>query len=75
MSVALIQPVTSAIALRVGTLDAQLAIAGERVDFPDLIIGCTALELGFRVATRNRAHFERIPGLKIVTLIQQPKVS
>lgn len=30
----------------------------------DLIIGCTALVLKARLVTRNRKHFEQIPGLK-----------
>ena len=37
----------------------------------DLIIGSTALSLGFSVATYNLKHFERIEGLKIETLTLQ----
>jgi predicted nucleic acid-binding protein len=32
----------------------------------DLIIGATALELGYAVATSNLRDFQRIPGLRIV---------
>jgi predicted nucleic acid-binding protein len=38
------------------------------LSFEDLVIGVTALQLGFEVATLNVKHFERIPGLKLVTL-------
>jgi tRNA(fMet)-specific endonuclease VapC len=41
---------------------------GVSIDFPDLIIGATALHLGFDVVTLNEKHFQKIPGLKIVTL-------
>jgi predicted nucleic acid-binding protein len=37
-------------------------------DFADLIIGATALHLGFDIVTLNVRHFEAIPGLKIVAL-------
>jgi predicted nucleic acid-binding protein len=36
--------------------------------FEDLVIGATALYLGFGVATLNVEHFKLIPGLDIVTL-------
>jgi predicted nucleic acid-binding protein len=69
MLAAFVQPVTAAIALRVGTLDAQLEMQGQKLALPDLIIACTALEMGFGVATKNTAHFGRIPELRLVTLI------
>jgi predicted nucleic acid-binding protein len=34
----------------------------------DLLIGATALEIGYAVATGNQRHFERIPGLKVIAL-------
>jgi predicted nucleic acid-binding protein len=34
----------------------------------DLIIGATALHLGFDVATLNVRDFQRIPGLGLVTM-------
>jgi predicted nucleic acid-binding protein len=33
-----------------------------------LLIGATALHLGFAVATLNLKHFHAIPGLAVVTL-------
>ena len=32
----------------------------------DLLIGATALELGYSVLTSNRRHFGQIPGLTVV---------
>lgn len=61
-----IHPVTSAIALRTGRIDGELQVGGVRVGLPDLLIGVTALELGFSVATANVRHFETIPGLTVI---------
>jgi predicted nucleic acid-binding protein len=69
LSVAFIQPVTTAIALLAGELDAKLERDGRKLDMADLLIGCTALKMEFAVATKNRNHFERIPGLRLVNLI------
>ncbi len=44
---------------------AELAEKGLQIGAHDLIIGSTALSLGFSVATFNVRHFERIEGLKI----------
>jgi tRNA(fMet)-specific endonuclease VapC len=38
------------------------------LDFEDLLIGATALHLGFDVVALNLQHFERIPELKVFTL-------
>jgi predicted nucleic acid-binding protein len=38
------------------------------IAFADLLIGATALHLGFDVVTLNLQHFERIPGLKALTI-------
>ena len=59
-------PVSTSIALKAGLLDGELASAGIQVAFPDLLIGVTALELGYSVLTANLRHFERIPDLKVV---------
>jgi predicted nucleic acid-binding protein len=36
------------------------------IDFPDLVIGTTALYLGFDVMTHNLKHFRLIPGLNVI---------
>ena len=61
-----IHPVTAQIARRAGRLDGELAKEGLRTAFPDLLIGVTALELGFSVLTGNLRHFNRIPGLIVL---------
>jgi predicted nucleic acid-binding protein len=38
------------------------------VPFADLLIGVTALSLGYSVLTINARHFARIPGLPLVQL-------
>jgi len=50
---------------------ADLSKKGIQIGAHDLIIGSTALSLGFSVATCNLRHFERIEGLKIETLTLQ----
>jgi predicted nucleic acid-binding protein len=39
---------------------------GIRVALGDLLIGATALELGYSVLTSNIRHFEKIPGLIVI---------
>lgn len=63
-----VHPVTPAIAFRAGTIDAETAVRGVRLALADLLIGVTALELGYKVATSNLRHFQRIPGLQILSL-------
>ena len=42
-----------------------LAQVGNYIPFEDLLIGATALQLGFGVATENVRHFQAIPGLTV----------
>lgn len=63
-----VHPVTIPVALRAGQIDGENAAQGTRVALSDLLIGVTALELGYRVATANVRHFMLVPGLGIVTL-------
>ena len=63
-----VYPVTVTIALRTGRLDAENQIQGFRVPLPDLLIGVTALEFGYSVATSNLRHFKQIPELKVLQL-------
>jgi predicted nucleic acid-binding protein len=46
----------------------DLSRKGIQIGAHDLIIGATALSLGFSVVTYNIRHFERIEGLKIEEL-------
>jgi predicted nucleic acid-binding protein len=56
------------VAVRAGRIDGALQAKGFRVALGDLLIGATALELGYSVATHNIRHFERIPGLEVLSL-------
>ena len=62
-----VHPVTVPIALRAGQIDGESTAKGVRIALSDLLIGVTALELGYRVATANVRHFEMVPGLEIVS--------
>lgn len=59
-------PVTTSVALRAGQIDGENAAQGVRLALSDLLIGVTALELGYGVATANVRHFQMVPGLGIV---------
>ena len=59
-------PVTVSLALRVGQIDGENQAKGIRLPLSDLLIGVTALELGYSVATSNLRHFQMIPGLSVV---------
>ncbi len=63
-----IQPVTVPIALRAGRIDGQSQAKGLRIPLSDLLIGASALELGYGVGTANLRHFRMIPGLKVIPL-------
>jgi predicted nucleic acid-binding protein len=43
-----------------------LAAKGTNVGPHDLLIGATAIAVGYRVATRDARSFGRIPGLDVV---------
>ena len=47
-------------------LAADLAAKGTPVGAHDLIIAATALSLDYRVATRDKRSFPKIPGLDVV---------
>jgi predicted nucleic acid-binding protein len=63
-----IHPVTASLALRTGQLDGENQAQGIRIPLSDLLIGVTALELGFSVGTANLRHFRQVPGLSVVQL-------
>jgi tRNA(fMet)-specific endonuclease VapC len=64
----IIHPVSLAIAELAGRIEGEQAAIGISIAVEDLIIGATALHLGFDVVTLNVKHFRLIPGLKTVTL-------
>jgi len=63
-----IHPVTASLALRAGQVDGENQARGVRIPLSDLLIGVTALELGYSVGTANLRHFKQVPGLSVVQL-------
>ena len=53
-----IQPVTVPIALRAGQIDGQSQAQGIRIPLSDLLIGASALELGYAIGTANIRRFQ-----------------
>ena len=64
----IVHPLTLPIAQVAGRIEGEQAAKGVSIAVEDLIIGATALHLGFDVATLNVRDFQRIPGLNVVTL-------
>ncbi len=64
----LVYPVTLEIGELAGRIEGEEASHGNVIAFEDLLIGATALHLGFDVLTLNVRHFQSIPGLKVLTL-------
>lgn len=54
---------TPAMALTAARLYTELKAQSGLIANEDLLIAATALETGYPLLTRNRSHFERIPGL------------
>ena len=63
-----VHPVSLAFAQLAGRIEGEQAAKGISIAIEDLVIGATALHVGFDVATLNAKHFRAIPGLKMVTL-------
>lgn len=51
---------------KAGEILVKLEKDGNRLDFRDLLIGCTAMTEGFIIKTNNKKHFQRIPGLIVI---------
>jgi tRNA(fMet)-specific endonuclease VapC len=63
-----VHPVTLNIARLAGRIEGQQEAKGIRISFEDLLIGATALDLNYSVATFNVRHFGQIPALSIAQL-------
>jgi tRNA(fMet)-specific endonuclease VapC len=61
-----VHAVSIQIALKAGQIDGENKARGVSLAISDLLIGVTAMELGYRVATSNLRHFKLITGLDIV---------
>ncbi len=62
-----VYPYTRETAMLAGRLDGEQQAQGVTIPFADLLIGATALSLGFSVLTFNLRHFRLIPGLSVVS--------
>lgn len=63
-----VHPLSLSIAQLPGRIEGEQAAKGIFIAVEDLIIGATALHLGFDVATLNTRHFAAIPGLNLTTI-------
>lgn len=61
-----VYPYTKETALLAGKLDGEQQSRGVTIPFVDLLIGATALEVGYSLLTVNPRHFRMIPGLSVV---------
>lgn len=61
-----VYPVTLEIARIAGRIEGQQQSKGIQLAFEDLLIGGTALHLGYELMTSNLRDFQRIPGLTVV---------
>ena len=62
-----LHPVTDGTAEIAGQISGEQAAKGITLPADDLLIGASAIEQGYAVATLNIRHFEKIPGLQIVS--------
>jgi predicted nucleic acid-binding protein len=63
-----IYPYTEETALLAGRIDGEQTSRGTIIPYADLLIGATALSLGYSVLTNNARHFRMIPGLNVIFL-------
>ena len=63
-----VYPYTKETALLAGKIDGEQQSRGVVIPFGDLLIGATALSLGYQVLTGNPRDFQRVPGLSVVQL-------
>lgn len=61
---------TSSIVECFGQIKVDLSKKGITVDDFDLLIGSTAITLGYTVVTNNEKHFKKIPDLKITNWVR-----
>jgi len=63
-----VYPYTDRTALLAGRIDGEQKAKGVIIPFSDLLIGATALFLGFSIVTVNLRHFRLIPGLNVISM-------
>jgi len=60
-----VYPITTELARKAGRIDAEQQAQGVSIAFQDLLIGATALDLGYAVVTHNLRRFAMIPNLSV----------
>jgi predicted nucleic acid-binding protein len=60
-----VYPSTTELARKAGRIDAEQQERGMRIAFQDLLIGVSAVAIGYGVLTSNLRHFQMIPGLVV----------
>jgi len=68
LSVVEVYPYAKETALLAGKIDGEQQSRGITVPFGDLLIGATALEVGYSLLTVNARHFRLIPNLSVVQI-------
>ena len=68
LSVVEVYPYTKETAMLAGKIDGEQQGRGITIPFSDLLIGATALEVGYSLLTVNARHFRLIPSLAVVQL-------
>ncbi len=63
-----VEPLTLATARVAAKIDGESKNRGMTIPFADLLIGSTAVELGYAVVTGNVRHFRLIPELTVIEL-------
>jgi predicted nucleic acid-binding protein len=63
-----VHPITDSTAEIAGQLSGEQAAKGVTLPADDLLIGASAIEQGYAVATFNIRHFQKIPGLQVLSL-------
>lgn len=63
-----VHPVTDSTAEIAGQISGEQAAKGIRLPADDLLIGASAIEQGYVVATLNTRHFSMIPGLRVLSV-------
>ena len=63
-----VYPFTKETAQLAGRIDGEQQSHGITIPFGDLLIGATALEIGYSLLTINLRHFRLIPNLDVIQL-------
>jgi tRNA(fMet)-specific endonuclease VapC len=61
-------PYTRSTAMLAGKIDGEQRALGVTIPSMDLLIGVTALEIGYSLVTSNLRHFQLIPGLTVIQI-------